>query len=204
MKLYLVGGGDTKETNRIYRKAIRPIKNPHLLIFHWTSKNKKKLKHYRKIMIKQFKKLGIRKIEIAEFNDSYSVIKDKINMCNVIFLPGGDTELLIKTIKSKRITRLLRNFKGVIIGMSAGAYTLSKQYVRMQNKKIRRIPALNFLNIKMKAHYNEKFDPVILKFSKREKIYGVPDSSCLILDGKKLKFFGKIYLFSKGKKKRIN
>ena len=81
---------------------------------------------------------------------------------------------------------------------------LCEGYVKIkdsQNEKI--IKGLGLVKFYMIAHYKEEFDKTLLKLSKDKNIYGVPEKSAIVIDGN-LEFIRDVYLFSKGRKHKIN
>jgi len=199
---YLIGGGEYNDKlgKKIKTKILQKINNPSILIIPWTSKDANTLKKYRKIIFNFFKRLKVKKITFLEKSDSLREARKKFGEANILYLPGGETEILLKNIKSQKIINLLKNFNGVIVGVSAGAYVLTNGYIK-KNKKILIIPALRLINVLIKAHYNAKMDKFLIPFSRGKKIYGIPDNCVLVFQKRKLcKIIGKVYLFNNGRK----
>ena len=71
-----------------------------------------------------FYKYGISEEQITwvnYFTDSIDEMKNKIINSSVLMLTGGAPDLMMKRIKEKKLKKLLKNYKGVMIGYSTGA-----------------------------------------------------------------------------------
>ena len=55
------------------------------------------------------------------FTDSIEEMKNKIMNSSVLLLTGGAPDLMMKRIKEKKLKKVIKNYKGVMIGYSAGA-----------------------------------------------------------------------------------
>ncbi|MBU1091357.1 Type 1 glutamine amidotransferase-like domain-containing protein, partial [Patescibacteria group bacterium] len=146
----------------------------------------------------------------AELSDSIKIIKNKIEKSDLIYLPGGDNEILMQ--KLKKVANLIKNYDKVIIGNSAGALVLSKKYVHIEkqnsNIKLSMLQGLSLIDFSISVHYkskrpnfpsrNEKEHKKLSEKTKL-KIYAIPEQSALVYDNGNLKFIGKVKVFYKGK-----
>ena len=107
MKLFLIGGGDIKEEEVFEidkRIVLESGSSPSILIIPWTSSDPKKLEEYGKIMTSYFHKLGAKEVVFASLSESLEDLETKIKKADLIYLPGGNTEYLIKSVKEKGVT----------------------------------------------------------------------------------------------------
>ena len=216
-KLYFLGGEDIikRDSKEINRKAIADAGGtPVVLIFPWTTESVDKADKYRKIMSDYFKDLGARKIEFADLWDSLQEIIEKVDASDLIYLPGGDTRLLVKRIEDAKVDSLLRKYNKVIIGNSAGALALCKDYAVIEGQddapKTGVAHGFGLVDFGVSVHYKSSKveysgrspDKELKALSEKVKIkiYAIPEKCALIYDNGSLKFRGNIYLFYKGKK----
>lgn len=71
-----------------------------------------------------FAKFGIRPSQIVwvnPFEDSDRQMQQKIAQCDILMLPGGAPDLFMQRIKKHRLKKVLRHFRGLAIGVSAGS-----------------------------------------------------------------------------------
>lgn len=137
--------------------------------------------------------------------DSEGDLINLINESEILYLPGGSTELLLERISEKGLVSTIKSYNKVIIGNSAGAYACCNEYFKIRENEVETIPSLGLVDLSCKAHYREDFDEELMKYSLTKDIYGVPEGSAIIVeDGEKIKFFNEVFLFSKGKKTKAN
>jgi len=215
MKIYLLGGANIKTgVNSIIKKALADAgKKPTVLIFPWTAWfTTPKRNKYRRLMTNYFLKLGARKVIFAELKDRTKILKRKIRCVDFIYLPGGQL-YIIKRMASRKLERLLKNFKGVIAGNSAGALALCKRFVVVKGQggwpKTVLKKGLGLANVTIFVHYGNpnprlggiNTDNELRRISKQKqiKIFAVPETSALVFDHK-LRIINKIAIFENGKK----
>jgi peptidase E len=204
--LYFLGGEDVvkRDSRQINKKAFIDAGGaPVVLVFPWTAESVERADKYRKIMADYFKELGTSKIEFAELSDSLEEITKKMNRSDLVYLPGGVTKLLVQRIKDAKVDRLLRNYKKVIIGNSAGALVLSEDCILTRDKDNREttvISGFGLVDFSVEVHYNPSKDKELKKLSEERRIYAIPEKCALIYANGNLSFVGNVYLFYKGKK----
>lgn len=218
-RLFLEGGANLQEgKTKVIKKIIKTVKNPSLLMLQWTSNDKKKNAKYRKLLSRYFKSIGVKEIQFVDYTNTRKDVLEKIKNSNLIYLPGGKTELLYQNIIKTNVVKNLKNFNGTIFGGSAGALIQCKKYVAIKKpvadrRTTKTRPGIGLTNIIVSVHYGSK-NPMLsgenpeieLKnFSKKikRKIYAIPEKSAIECNGDKLKFHGKIYTFNKGVKTKI-
>ena len=78
-----------------------------------------------------FFKYGIKVDQISwvnYFTDSKEEMLQKINNSSILLLTGGAPDLMMKRIKEKGLKKILKHYKGMVIGYSAGAMIQFDQY----------------------------------------------------------------------------
>ena len=204
-KIYLEGGGAIleEEAKEIDSQAVQDAEKKSVYVLDMTGKDEVKIAKYREFFVHYFKDMGAEEVNFAS-TSSLEEIPNEIVAAGILYVPGGDTEYLIEQVHEKELVDVIKSFEGVIIGMSAGAYLICKEYTKIRKDEINMISALEVVNIRMKAHYDEKFDSQLVKLSREEDIYGVSDKAVIIVKDKELTFIGDVYLFSKGEKTKVN
>lgn len=206
VKLYCLGGEDLakRDSKEINKKAfIDAGGKPSVLIFNWTAESVDKAGKYRKIMADYFKDLGASEIEFAELSDSLEVFAAKIDRSDLIYLPGGVTQVLVQRMKQAKVDDLLRRYDKVIVGNSAGALALCKDCILTKDKErpvTSIISGLGLVDFGVAVHYSVSKDRELKKLSMKRKIYAIPERCALVYDSGNLLFIGDVYLFFHGKK----
>ncbi|HYA77652.1 MAG TPA: Type 1 glutamine amidotransferase-like domain-containing protein [Verrucomicrobiae bacterium] len=218
MKLYFQGGEDIKkrDSKEINEKAFaNAVKSPTVLIFPWTEVIEKI--EYRTLMYGYFRELGGGKIDFAELSDSFQRLKEKIESSDIIYLPGGKTQILIGRIKERKISRLLQRYNKVMIGNSAGSLAMCKRYAVIKGQegepRTTTEEGIGKVDFEVTVHYKSAVPELSGQSPDRElrtlsrkmntKIYAIPERSALVYDDKKIEPIGDISVFDKGKKTKL-
>ncbi len=213
-KLYLLGGEDIRKrsSQHIMKKAITDAgPNPTLLIFPWTSDRVDNEGEYRAIMTEYFLDLGAETIQFAEPWDPYGALIKKARSSQLIYLPGGNPQLLIDRMLISRGDEILADFDGIIVGNSAGALVLCKKYAAIVGQGeahlTRFFKGFGDLDFAVAVHYkpddnekNHSADKELLALSDKSatKIYAIPEESAIIYNKGKLEFDGQVFQFYRG------
>ncbi len=202
-KIYLVGGrvssGGLRE---IDTKALEESENKKIFVINLTTNDQEILKEKRERHKKYFESLGAEVTFISDLLDNPEQIKENLNNSGLLYISGGDTEILIKNVGEMELGPLIKNFNGIIEGNSAGAYLLCNEHVEKREAKLK--PGLGLVNLRLKVHYNPELDSLLLELSKDKEIHAISENCAIVWDNKELNFIGDIYLFSNGKKEKIN
>ncbi len=208
-KLYLLGG----ET--VYRRSAKPVNESafedagqplNVLVFPWARASFDKKYRSRQILTEYFRSIGAQGIDFIEYGQPDS-IAEKMACANVVYLTGGQPSILIERIKAMQLDQLLRSYRGVIVGRSAGALALCQKCVVTvhSNSRVKIVEGLGLVNITLKAHYQPQRDDEVLKhFSLEERIFAVPEGSALVYADGRLSAMGSVYLFNGGERRTFD
>jgi dipeptidase E len=208
-KLYLLGGENVskRSAQEVNEQAFHDAaKAPVVLVIPWAKACFDKTYLKKKILLDYFISLGACCIDFVDYSESKEIIAQKIAKSNLIYITGGLVTCLVERIKEAGIEDLLSDFSGVIIGRSAGALALCKKSVITGrcSKRMHFFEGFGLADITVKAHYRSKNDDLLYSLSMQENIYAIPEGSAVVVEGGNLSFINKVYLFSKGKKQRLN
>ena len=100
---------------------------------------------------------------------------------------------------------MLRDFKGIIVGRSAGALALCRKCIitcrKTSESKV--INGLGLVDLTFKAHYKLGKDEKLSILSKTEDFFAVPKDSAIVYDNGKLSFINNVYMFVNGKRQTV-
>ena len=165
---------------------------------------------------------GVKDIALLNIDRPYSVVDAEriIKSADLIYLSGGNTFYFLKSIRRNHFDRLLLQFVqrgGVLAGLSAGAIMMTPnintasypKFDRDENAVgIRSFEALGLVKFEFFPHFNPEpeYAKELRKQSKSLKypIYGVADGAGIIMDGRRLSFFGDIWGYFAGKQFDVN
>ena len=110
--------------------------------------------------------------------------------------------MLIERLKKLGVDCLLRDFKGVIVGRSAGALALCSKCVitYRSTSEVKIIDGLGLVNLTLKAHYKVGWDRELIELSKTKDIFAVPKGSALVYHNGKLSAINNVYVFHNGER----
>ena len=113
---------------------------------------------------------------------------------------------MIERLKKSGIRSLLRDFKGIIVGRSAGALALCRKCVITcrRTSEIKVVDGLGLVDLTLKAHYKFAKDEKLIGLSKTEDIFAVPKDSAIVYANGKLSFINNVYLFHNGERQTIS
>ena len=203
--LYLLGGENTYKRNAqdINASAFQAAGGaPNVLVFPWARASFDAAYARRKRLFDYFRNLGASSVEFVDYGDAYEDVTAKMDSSDLLYLTGGLTSVLLERLKTKKIDQLLRVYRRVIVGRSAGAIALCRQGILTNRRKQVHnvIAGLGLADITIKVHYVPSEDAELKKLSCAEKIYAVPERSALICDNGTLNAIGDVYLFQNGEK----
>ena len=201
-RMYLLGGENVfkRSAKAINEQAFQDAGGqPNVLVFPWARASFDNHYRKRKLLTDYFAALGACSVEYIEYAQMDGVA-EKIAGANLLYLTGGQPSILIERIKNMQLEPLLRSFRGVIVGRSAGALALCNRCLITcrGNGRVRVINGIGLVDITLKAHYSHVKDEVLKRFSLRETIFAVPEGSALVSDEGKLSALGEVYVFNGG------
>lgn len=138
---------------------------------------------------------------------------------DVIILSGGKVLCQNKFLKVIKLKRILKNYEGLVIGISAGTMNLCKKVANFPEelcdlKEKRWIKGLGFHDDIIIPHFDgvsyqiecEEVDVVkdfVLPSSYKHTLLGFPNGSYVLIDHeKKVTYFGDMYTIEKGEVKK--
>ncbi|MAG20401.1 hypothetical protein CL618_03140 [archaeon] len=195
MKLILSGGGKGKETEEIDTLFKELVSGKVLYL-----PQARKEKEYNSCLnwVKQ---------NIHKNSEIDLTIKD-LEKYEGIFIGGGNTFKLLYEFKETKFFDLLKNFKGVIYGGSAGAIIFGKDIITASDadkNQVKLKDTLGFNLVKgysIFCHYTKRDDKVIKKMIKKYnlKIIALPNSSALLIDNNITVIGNNCFIFDKEKR----
>jgi len=208
-KLYLLGGENVAKRTawEVNEKAFRDAgEHAVVAVFPWARASFDRKYEKRKILTDYFIGLGARIVDFLGYSDLTETISQKIAASNLIYLTGGYVNALVERLRKRHIDELLRDYRGVIVGRSAGALALCKKCVITCrcNQKVSLVDGLGLADLSFKAHYKPQKDPALQLLSKGEKIYAVPSKSAIVYDYGVRSVIGSAYIFEDGQKNQVH
>ncbi|MFD3157341.1 Type 1 glutamine amidotransferase-like domain-containing protein [Haloimpatiens sp. FM7330] len=212
--IYLLGGGKGF-INDVGEEFKSTLKDTNSIVFIPTSpEDMDKCEKYKKINLEWFREIGIKfdKVKLINSQDNIEIAKNKITESEVVFLMGGNPISQLKFILDKELDKNLKEHKGIIIGVSAGALSICKKCIITKDEDFSENIVLDGINltngINVEVHYTNDHDDDIYEIIKEQKlteIYGIPEDCALKLENGTMKFIGrkKLYVLKQDFKEEI-
>ena len=135
-----------------------------------------------------------------------------VQKANVIFLCGGDTYMQNEFFKQLHLKDLLKNYKGIIIGQSAGSLNMAEAVYNSPENGNSSEPiyfeGLGLSDINIEPHFvldTTEFDEMQiyqrnhqLEESKKRSIYALCDGSHILQTDESIVIYGKAFLIKDG------
>jgi dipeptidase E len=148
------------------------------------------------------------------------ILFQEVMRSDAIHMAGGNTFYFLHHLRKLKLLPQLRSFAqkgGVLTGLSAGAIMMTEnigmaaypEFDRDENiVNIKNLTALNLVDFLFFPHFRNspRYDAVFKSYTKKNSkiIYACPDGAGIVVRENELRFIGKCYAFSEGKKFTIN
>ena len=134
-----------------------------------------------------------------------------IKNASAVFLCGGMTLLQFEFIRKYNLITILKQFDGVIMGMSAGAINMAINSLALadetRGKKSSVYEGIGLADISVEPHFiidnAPLLEKILLPMSEQIDIYAMCDDSAIAVNNDERQYYGDIYLISKGTIKKI-
>ena len=126
-----------------------------------------------KLIFDYFRSLGASTVNTVDYSSTNGEIKEKITQSDLVYLTGGVPSVLVERLKKSGIDSLLEDFKGVIVGRSAGALALCRKCVitYRSTSEVKVIDGLGLVDLTLKAHYRLGWDKELIELSKESRYF---------------------------------
>jgi len=135
-------------------------------------------------------------------------IQTETAAADVVWLAGGDTPVQYRYFEAYGLVPVLREHRGAIIGMSAGAINMAQTAVcSVTCGHVRKevYGALGLVDISVEPHFDRGGAPEeLLRISREYPLYGLCDDSAIIYDHKETIYIGDVFLIDRGVVTRIS
>jgi dipeptidase E len=140
-----------------------------------------------------------KKLRIDMYEDN------QVGQYDMLFLTGGMTDKLLQEIEKQQLTEEIRNFPGIIAGISAGAMIYGPKTVILKDHDYPQsqvMEGLNITNYMVSPHYTTHDDEELKLYSNQGTILALTDETVAIVTTK-TKLQGNAFLFQHGNKIQV-
>jgi len=208
-KMYLLGGESVcrRDGEVVNRAAFGVVGgSPDVLVFSWARADFDQVYWRQKLVYEYLRYLGAGSVSFVDYSVSLEELREMMGRVGLVYLTGGSPSILVERFKCRGVDVLLKEFKGVVVGRSAGALALCKRClvtVRATGQ-MKLVEGLGLVDLTMKAHYSHRKDEQIRWFSVGQRVFAVPRGSALVYSVEEgLSCINRVYLFENGKRQKF-
>jgi len=208
MKVYLLGGFDCRSgaLSPVDRRCVEEALDKSVYVVDLTSNDRSKVESYRSALREYFLALGATAVDFVSLSRGSDEIAQRFRTSGVIYVPGGDTHVLIKNLETSDLAPLFRRASCSVAGNSAGAIALCADAVLTIDDDVNKTAVLagvGLVDFAVDPHYEPSHDRELFPLSMGRVIYGLPEQSAIIYDGS-IEYVGPVWRFANGSKVRAD
>ena len=134
-------------------------------------------------------------------------IQSAIQEADVVWLSGGDTPTQFHYFQKYGIDTAIRQYHGVVIGMSAGSINMAKTSIctlSCGHEEQLIYNGLGCVDLSVEPHFvRREVSEELLALSEKYTIYGLCDGSFIVCTGETMELYGEAYKLSKRNIERL-
>ncbi len=206
MKNYLFSGNINEKAKELLKKD---LVNAKVLVGITADTNTKKSDMYfyegtqkYPSTVSIFKEISnIRAFKLLDKRIKGKEAQELLKSADVIYLSGGDPFIQLKYIKDNGLDIILKSFKGIVIGVSAGSMNQCTTVYCCKDEdypETKVYEGLSLVDVIIDPHFdilNEEQVSEIKKWSKKFPIIGLPNDSFIVVNKDKVKIYGESYKY---------
>lgn len=202
-----------KEVSEEFQNNLKECKNI-VFIPGGMGTNNKTVK-YVNTDVEWFKEIGIeiKNVDILDVDTDNKTIEETLKNADIIFLMGGDTIKQYEFIQKLNISNKIKNFHGIVIGVSAGAINLGKISVCSKDvddgvEKTTIYDGIGRVDYTFEPHFNvnnvELLNQELYPISHKLEIYGITNKTALNICDKKINIIkGDLFVIHNDEVKKV-
>ena len=159
---------------------------------------------YFEFFLNMFEEKGIHfeKAYVVDGRMTAEEAQNAVAEADVVWLSGGDTPTQFRYFGEYGLDKVIKQHKGVIIGMSAGSINLAETAIctlTCEHYKQEIYKGLGCVNISVEPHFTiNEVSNELIELSKKYMIYGLCDDSIIVCSDGEVEFLGEIYILNNG------
>jgi len=159
---------------------------------------------YFHFFLNMFSEIGIifGSAKVIDGRMSKEEAQDCVKNADVIWLAGGDTPTQFSYLKSYGLIDCIKENRGIIIGMSAGAINMAKTAIctlTCGHDELKIYEGLGLVDFSIEPHFDKNnISKELLELSDKYSIYGICEDSAIICTDDEKLIIGDVYLIENG------
>lgn len=192
MKLLLTSAGfSNKKISKVFLDLFdKSAEKIHIIFIPTASRSKEEMKY---VGESRQELIDLRINRIAILNLDHEIKKQEIENSDAVYVCGGNTFYLLKKIRESGFDKLLRDYNGIYVGVSAGSVVVGPNIEVSapwdeNDVNLSDTTGLNIVNFAVVPHFQRKDHSIVENLKKQAKYEIVPltdKQAILITDNKR-------------------
>lgn len=207
MNLCFIGGGNPLigELDEVMKRIATYVEpESRVLIIPFATEHAKRDGWFQSAK-KSFNDIGVENIQLLNDELGNEEMKANISVQDVLYFTGGRPEILMECMVNKGLIQTVKEFKGLMIGVSAGALAFCKDCLITKDEdypETQILRGLGLVDFSVEVHYEDSVDEELIPLSKERDIYAIPNGGALFWNDEGLTSIKNIFHFSDTKKNK--
>ncbi|MGM9977220.1 MAG: Type 1 glutamine amidotransferase-like domain-containing protein, partial [Clostridium sp.] len=145
-------------------------------------------------------------IKLLDYQLTNQEMQKEIKQHSILYFTGGRPEKLMRILAEKELIQEIKEFSGLIVGVSAGALVFCEDCIITKDQyylETQVIEGLGLVDFSVEVHYNGNNDKELFSLSANRNIYAIPNGSAIFWEDNVVKPIHNVTLFSKRKKQIV-
>ncbi|QOR67993.1 Type 1 glutamine amidotransferase-like domain-containing protein [Cytobacillus suaedae] len=155
---------------------------------------------------KIFEDIGADHIRLLDYGLTNQEMQNEIKVHNVLYFTGGRPEKLMGSLRKKDLVQALKDFSGLLVGVSAGALAFCNDCIITKDEDYPEtliIKGLGLVDFSVEVHYDGTIDEELIPLSDQRDIYAIPNGGALFWDGEVITPVNNAFYFHRRNKDTI-
>ena len=205
MRLSFIGGGNplAGELDDVMNHLSNYVQIGHRILIIPFATEQLKIDRWFNSAKKSFEDIGIEHINLLDYRLTNQEMQKEITEHNVLYFTGGRPEKLMESLIDKELIQAVKDFSGLMVGVSAGALVFCKDCIITKDEdypETQVIKGLDLVDFSVEVHYDGSVDEELISLSENRDIYAIPNGSAIFWDKEVVTPIHKVFHFSKRNK----
>lgn len=188
MRLCFIGGGNplTGELDNVMKYLSKYVKTRNKILIIPFATEESKLDRWFNSTKKSFENIGMKHVKLLDYQLTNKEMQIEIKKHDVLYFTGGRPEKLIEMLVEKEVVQTIKQFSGLMVGVSAGALVFCNDCIITRDEdypETQVIKGLSLVDFSVEVHYEEVIDEELIPLSENREIYAIPNGSAIFWDG---------------------
>lgn len=205
MRLYFIGGGNplSGELDDVMNYLSNHVEVGNKVLIIPFATEDSKLDRWFNSTKKSFEDIGMEHIKLLNYRLTNQEMQKEIREHDILYFTGGRPEKLMESLTEKELIQAVKEFSGLMVGVSAGALVFCKDCIITKDEdypETQVIKGLDLVEFSVEVHYDGSIDEELFPLSDKRDIYAIPNGSAIFWNEEIVTPIHNVFNFSKRNK----